>query len=179
MCPNCDRSTPISAIRGDDRRPKRGQGHSALGTTTTSCPVQGDMFGERLYCVRWRLPASSTRSCRPNNSAIWRPYLTGAVWRGAIAALTDLLEPEQRREVARLRKRDWLEEERAVEAAQLAYWTTLSILGSNHEKLSEAKAASCADWKKMVADRVESRQRAGGIAARDALPTGRGSGSAS
>ena len=113
-CPNCDRSTPIGAIRGDDRG-QRGRGLRRWEKADL-VPRAGDVFGERLYCVRWRLPALDA--------------LLGAEQRGdpapipgwvdlefAIAALTDLLGPDQQREVELLRQRDWAAEKRAVEAA--------------------------------------------------------------
>ena len=55
-CPNCHASTPMGAIRGD----QRGSGGRGYGlrqwTNDDLVPRPEDVFQERLYCVRWRLP---------------------------------------------------------------------------------------------------------------------------
>ena len=55
-CPNCHASTPMAAIRGD----QRGSGGRGYGlrqwTNDDLLPRPVDVFQERLYCVRWRLP---------------------------------------------------------------------------------------------------------------------------
>ena len=55
-CPNCLASTPMAAIRGD----QRGSGGRGYGlrqwTNDDLVPRPVDVFQERLYCVRWRLP---------------------------------------------------------------------------------------------------------------------------
>jgi putative DNA methylase len=55
-CPNpdCRKSTPIRVIRGDGRG-SFGESRSLLRGWENSdvVPRQGDIFGERLYCVRW------------------------------------------------------------------------------------------------------------------------------
>lgn len=119
-CPNCGKSTPIGAIRGDDRG-QRGKG-LRLWENDDLVSRDDDVFGERLYCVRWRLPAL--------NALLWAEQRGDALpvpdWvdhEFAIAAMTDLLSTDQRREVRRLRERDWVDEEQAVEAAGQALET--------------------------------------------------------
>ena len=57
-CPNpaCSGSTPMTAIRGD-RRNYAGRGYGLrLWKNDDIVPRADDVFQERLYCVRWRLP---------------------------------------------------------------------------------------------------------------------------
>ncbi len=53
-CPNCRASTPMAAIRGD----QKGGGGRGYGlrqwTNADLVPRPADVFQERLYCVRWR-----------------------------------------------------------------------------------------------------------------------------
>ena len=57
-CPNCHASTPMAAIRGD----QRGGGGRGYGlrqwTNDDLVPRPVDVFQERLYCVRWRSPGN-------------------------------------------------------------------------------------------------------------------------
>ena len=58
-CPNpgCRASTPMTAIRGD-RRGDGGRGHGLRQWENDDlAPRPDDVFQERLYCVRWRLPS--------------------------------------------------------------------------------------------------------------------------
>ena len=58
-CPNpdCRASTPMTAIRGD-RRGDGGRGHGLRQWENDDLvPRSDDVFQERLYCVRWRLPS--------------------------------------------------------------------------------------------------------------------------
>ncbi|MDD9983186.1 MAG: DUF1156 domain-containing protein, partial [Gammaproteobacteria bacterium] len=58
-CPNpaCSESTPMAAIRGD----RRGSDDRGIGLRLWQnddlVPRPDDVFQERLYCVRWRLPS--------------------------------------------------------------------------------------------------------------------------
>ena len=56
VCPNCQASTPMAAIRGD----QRGGGGRGYGLRQWQnedlVPRAEDVFQERLYCVRWRSP---------------------------------------------------------------------------------------------------------------------------
>ena len=59
LCPNpdCNASTPMAAIRGD-RRSDGGRGYGLrLWENDDLVPRPDDVFQERLYCVRWRLPS--------------------------------------------------------------------------------------------------------------------------
>ena len=116
-CPNCKTSTPISAIRGDDRG-HRGEGLRRWENTDL-VPREGDVFGERLYCVRWRLPALDAL-LRAEQRGDQAPVPDWVDLESAIAALTDRLSTRQRREVARLRQRDWAKEDRALDTARQA-----------------------------------------------------------
>ena len=55
-CPNCQASTPMAAIRGD----QRGGGGRGYGLRQWEnedlAPRPEDVFQEQLYCVRWRSP---------------------------------------------------------------------------------------------------------------------------
>ena len=58
-CPNpgCRASTPMTALRGD-RRGDGGRGHGLRQWENDDLvPRPEDVFQERLYCVRWRLPS--------------------------------------------------------------------------------------------------------------------------
>ena len=193
-CPNpdCRASTPMAAIRGD-RRDDGGRGHGLRQWENDDLgPRPDDVFQERLYCVRWRLPSlaallwaeqRSRAAGRLEDTAGGTPAFPGAPlsrhsresgnpetpvprgstpipgasgmpevalrdahageasapWKGtqtpdtsplpvpewvdlecAIAALVERLEADEQREVAKLRKRDWLAEDRAVEAKKNA-----------------------------------------------------------
>ena len=215
-CPNpgCRASTPMTALRGD-RRGDGGRGHGLRQWENDDLvPRPDDVFQERLYCVRWRLPSlaallwaeqRSRAGGRLENDADETPAFPGAplsrhsresgnpetpVPRGstpipgasgmpevarrdahageapalrrsapipaglrrdvraegmpafpdappppvpewvdlecAIAALVERLEADEQREVAKLRKRDWLAEDRAVEEAQREFETKRS-----------------------------------------------------
>ena len=66
-CPNpdCDGSTPITGIRGDQRGELYTRGRPGAGRryglrqweNDDLVPRPDDVFQERLYCVRWRLPS--------------------------------------------------------------------------------------------------------------------------
>ena len=55
-CPNCQASTPMAAIRGD-QRDGGGRGYGLRQWKNDDLvPRPEDVFQERLYCVRWRSP---------------------------------------------------------------------------------------------------------------------------
>ena len=55
-CPNCRASTPMAAIRGD-QRDGGGRGYGLRQWKNDDLvPRPEDVFQERLYCVRWRSP---------------------------------------------------------------------------------------------------------------------------
>ena len=118
-CPRCkgDASTPMSVIRGDGV----GQGGRGAGLrqwdTLDLVPRPDDVFQERLYCVRWRLP--------PLAALLWAEQRGGVApipdWVDlplAIQALASLLPSNARDDLARLRARNWIEEDRSLEDAQ-------------------------------------------------------------
>ena len=179
-CPNpdCNASTPMTAIRGD-RRGDGGRGHGLRQWENDDLvPRPDDVFQERLYCVRWRLPSltallwmeqRSRAACRLEDDVGGTPVsdqdtpLSGGLRREApvggasampgvarqdvhaegtpvprrgtpipdapppvpdwvelecaIVALFERLDADEQREVAKLRERDWLAEDREVEEA--------------------------------------------------------------
>ena len=60
-CPNCRASTPMAAIRGD----QKGGGGRGYGLrqweNADLVPRSDDVFQERLYCVRWRSPGDEPK----------------------------------------------------------------------------------------------------------------------
>ena len=143
QCPNVDcrnPSTPVAAIRGD-RRDEDGRGYGLrLWENDDLVPRPDDVFQERLYCVRWRLPPLDAllwaeqrarahgsfkgdgdgRSARPQPWYPDVPPVPVPDWvnlKIAITALVAMLRADEQREVAELRKRDWLTEDGACQDA--------------------------------------------------------------
>ena len=172
-CPNldCRASTPMAAIRGD----RRGNGGRIHGLRQWGrdeiVPRADDVFQERLYCVRWRLPSLA--------ALLWAEQLSRAAWRlnldageppkpsaaappvpewveleCAIAALVERLAARDQHEVAKLRKRDWLAEDRAV--ADL------------HREVGSKKSAACSKRELAAATR-RLREAREAVAQRDGL----------
>ena len=54
--PNCGTSTPMGAIRGDHGGGKGGDNNLRLWDNDDLVPRPEDLFQERMYCIRWRLP---------------------------------------------------------------------------------------------------------------------------
>ena len=123
-CPHCHASAPMAAIRGDRRGaadgPEGGGGRDyglRLWENEDLVPRPDDVFQERLYCVRWRLP--------PLDALLWAeqggppaPIPEWVAVDDAVAALAELLAPDGRHEVAALRARDWGAENHACEEAE-------------------------------------------------------------
>ena len=118
-CPHCDgdSSTSMRAIRGDGA----GQGGRGAGLRRWQgddlVPRSDDVFQERLYCVRWRLP--------PLDTLLWAekrddpaPIPDWVDLTAAIEALATLLPLDTRDELAALRARNWLEEDRLLADAE-------------------------------------------------------------
>ena len=121
ICPNpgCGASTPMAAIRGD----QRGEGGRGYGLRRWESgdlhPRPDDVFQERLYCVRWRLPRlSELLWAEQKKDAQSAPLPDWVPLEHAIGELSALLDPGGCRELARLRKRDWLAEDAALAAAR-------------------------------------------------------------
>ncbi len=128
-CPNpkCRASAPMAAIRGDHRG-DGGRGYGLrLWEKDDLVPRPDDVFQERLYCVRWRLPRLDTLLEAEQHARSLRPVAALLPdWVDldrAIAALVELLEAAEQKEIAALRKRDWLAEDRACEAARQEFET--------------------------------------------------------
>ena len=121
VCPNptCGASTPMAAIRGD-RRGDDGRGYGLRRWESGDLhPRPGDVFQERLYCVRWRLPRlEQLLWAEQKNDAQAAPLPDWVPLEHAIGELNALLDPSGRRELARLRKRDWLSEDSSLAAAR-------------------------------------------------------------
>ncbi len=118
-CPRCRESTPMAALRGDRRDGGRGSGLRRWENDDLA-PRPDDVFGERLYCVRWRLPRLDALLRAEQEARAGRPGSPPPVPEQvgidrAIAALAALSDAAGRREIAALRARDWPAEERAIE----------------------------------------------------------------
>ena len=123
-CPNpaCGADTPMAAIRGD-RRGDGGRGYGLrLWENDDLVPRPDDVFQERLYCVRWRPPRLDALLAAEQQARAKLPFTAPVPdWVDldhAIASLMDLLGTAERLEVAALRQRDWLAEDRALEEAR-------------------------------------------------------------
>ena len=116
VCPHCHESTSMATIRGD-RREKDGRGYGLRQWENDDLvPRPDDVFQERLYCVRWRLP--------PLADLLWQEQHQRAgdepsgEWclpdgvdpAFAITALAQLLGREERERLDELRDRDWMAE---------------------------------------------------------------------
>ena len=160
-CPNpdCEASTPMAAIRGD-RRGDGGRGHGLrLWENDDLVPRPDDVFQERLYCVRWRLPPldallwaeQSARavsvfedeaSARPAHSECPGAFPGNAALRpvaGAGSALPDAPRPVLP---------DWVDPNRAIDA--LAEW----LDASERPELVELRRR---DWAKEDRELEEAR----------------------
>ena len=142
LCPHCEESTPMSAIRGDQRgEGGRGDG-LRLWENEDLVPRADDVFQERLYCVRWRLPRLDAllRAEQGEGSA---PVPAWVDLDQAIAALAELLSDEGRREVEALRQMDWAAEARqgdraAAEIARRAKALADSLPSALYRRAEEA-----------------------------------------
>lgn len=121
ICPNrkCGASTPMTAIRGDQRG-EGGRGYGLRGWESGDLhPRPTDVFQERLYCVRWRLPRlDALLWAEQKNDAQVTPLPDWVPLEHAIGALSVFLDSGSRRELAALRERDWLAEDAALAAAR-------------------------------------------------------------
>lgn len=120
-CPHCGQSTAISAIRGD----RRGGGASDCGLrqweNSDLVPRPDDIFQERLYCIRWRLPdleALLWAEQRERSGELdVRPVPDWVPLDRAINGLAALLDASDRMDLDALRARDWLAEDARLDAA--------------------------------------------------------------
>ena len=103
VCPNCQVSTPITAIRGDDP----GAAHGLRSWNYDDVvPKPDDVFQERPYCVRWSVPAldqllMAERGLGDSPVPVWVDLGM------AIDRLGSLLSRDGRRELGRLRAGAW------------------------------------------------------------------------
>ena len=149
-CPRCDPSTLVSALRGD-RRGSGGRGHGLRTWENDDVlPRDTDVFGERLYCVRWRPP--------PLDALLWAeqrgdvpPLPDWVDLDHAITAILRLLEPDKRREAGRLRQRDWVAEDRDLEEARRR------LQAEREARAPKSRLAAAAKRLRRVRDLVDSR----------------------
>lgn len=123
-CPNCHQSTAMSAIRGD-LQGRRGPGSGLrLWDGDDLVPRPGDVFQERIYCVRWRLPPladllwqeQTRRATRAHGQEVGQwPLPSHVSLDVAIDALAQLLGSEERKRLGKLRSRDWCMESEIAE----------------------------------------------------------------
>ena len=128
-CPHCVESSAMAAIRGD-RREKNGRGYGLRQWGNDDLvPRPDDVFQERLYCVRWRLPSladllwqEQRERAKPavENGQTEAPLPDWVNLDTAITALAKLLGTEERKRLAELRRRDWYAEDRTLEDARAA-----------------------------------------------------------
>ena len=158
--PNCETSTAIAAIRGD-RRDKDGRGYGLRQWENDDLlPRLGDVFQERLYCVRWRLPALEAllwaeqhRRARADGSLESEVGHCGSMgttpvpdWvklDTAITASAELLDVDARHRLASLRERHWLAEDEALEDARRALETKRQAGWSQPELATAKRQFSC------------------------------------
>ena len=121
ICPNsgCAASIPLSAVRGD-RRGEDGRGYGLRRWESGDlAPRPGDVFGERLYCVRWRLPRlADLLWAEQRRDPHASPLPEWVSLEQAIEALSAFLDAGGRRKLADLRKRDWEAEDTELDAAR-------------------------------------------------------------
>ena len=116
LCPQCGESTPMSAIRGDQRS-EGGRGYGLrLWENDDLVPRPDDVFQERLYCVRWRLPRLDAL-LRAEQGEDAAPVPGWVDLDRAIAGLIGLLSHQEQPEVEAFRQRGWATEERGGEGA--------------------------------------------------------------
>ena len=116
VCPHCTESTSMATIRGD-RCEKGGSGYGLRQWDNDDLvPRSDDVFQERLYCVRWRLPPladllwQEQRRCAGHEPSGEWPLPDRVDLEFAITALAQLLGAEERERLAELRARDWIAE---------------------------------------------------------------------
>jgi adenine-specific DNA methylase len=120
-CPQCHESNAIATIRGN-----RGLG-LRLWENADVVPRPDDVFQERLYCVRWRLPGladllwAEQHQRHGGGAEHPRPVPDWVPLDGAIAALADWLDAAGRDTLALLRERDWPAEDQDLADAEAAW----------------------------------------------------------
>ena len=112
----------MTAIRGD-RRGNGGRGYGLRSWENDDLvPRPDDVFQERLYCIRWRPPRLDalleTEQHERASLPFTRPVPDWVDLEHAITSLSEAFGAAERREIAALRKRDWLAEDRALEDAR-------------------------------------------------------------
>ena len=108
----------MAAIRGD-RRDDGGRGYGLrLWEDDDLVPRADDVFQERLYCVRWRPPPLDALLQAEQHARASLPFTKPVPdWVDldrAIASLIEAFDAAERQEIATLRERDWLAEDRAL-----------------------------------------------------------------
>lgn len=73
ICPHCHKETPITVLRGDKRSKENGTEHGLrLWEKHEFYPSVGDVFQERLYCVRYEDNSGNRYYTAPNVSDLER-----------------------------------------------------------------------------------------------------------
>ena len=121
VCPNpgCGASSPMAAIRGD-RRGEGGRGYGLRRWESGDLtPRPGDVFQERLYCVRWRLPRlDDLLRAEQKHEGCGAPLPEWVPLEHAIGELSAFLDARGQRQLAGLRARDWRAEDAELDAAR-------------------------------------------------------------
>jgi adenine-specific DNA methylase len=117
-CPNRCESTSIGTIRSSRRGADSSQGGLRLWENEDVVPRPEDVFQERLYCIRWVLPAldevlAEEQRLRNEDSTTEQANQVERMIQGLMPFLT----AKEQSELAKLRARDWWAEDAEVAAA--------------------------------------------------------------
>ena len=157
-CPNphCGQSTPISAIRGDRRGDDEHQNALRQWENTDLVPRPEDIFQERLYCVRWRLPKLSdllwAEQYERQGESHPRPVPDWVPLDIAIASLSAFLDASDQLDLDELRARNWLAED-----AELAS-TELELSERKAEKASKTRLDQARQQVKRLRENISQRE---------------------
>ena len=119
-CPVDDAGNPIAPLqrRATSADSLRGRGGLRRWENDDLVPRPDDVFQERLYCIRWRLPKLSDLLWEEQRGDTGRSLDTV---RREIDGLLPFLTAAEQERLARLRARDWQAEDAALAARQAAY----------------------------------------------------------
>lgn len=183
-CPNCGASTAMATIRGD-RKGKGGKGHGLrLWKNADLVPGPNDVFQERLYCVRWRLPSlealfraehhrrAGSEPCSEAENKDAPPVPCWVRLDAAIEALAALLDGDARRRLAKLREHYRPGADRASVAWAHSEIAALdkALPKSVYRAVEEADLAREARTLALLEDRFSEWQRLGYLPSRKIAP---------
>ena len=117
----------------------RGRGGLRRWENDDLVPRPDDVFQERLYCIRWRLPKLSALLWEEQRGASSRPAETV---RREIGGLLSFLTSDEQERLSALRSRDWTGEDRdaAAKLAEVERLRALGPKGTTRDAMTVAKA---------------------------------------